>query len=583
MQTTSQVKWNYVSLFSCIPNQEKISVVWGARNDAIVRTLIDFLLKQSRRVNPPDFKWAAAIQRSDGAVVATASTMLGSGLYWSIDHDTAGRPYLLIGVSPGDVVLRRKGSTTLNHRYIREYLSGERSDRNTPYNEVHRIPAGVFAQWRSLDTPPEETEWSGPDVWAEPYLEGRDAREAYLHIFDATIARLIEGNAPLASMLSGGLDSSFVVAALARMTTPDRPVHAFVHAPHPDARLSAIGIWDPDDSEFAKKIEAAYPGRVVVRKIINTDLVQPQDAALRAARRSWLPTFNPGNQIWIDAIAEQAATIGAPMLFSGQKGNAAFSHEHSYAASYYLQRGRIDQLAKMVFAIADSNISVYQSARKRVLGPLSRSWRAQKNNPNVEYKKLIGVPDSAKVTGSSQSQGRRYFLEWLSQSYSALMAADCPAGWIVPVADPFTASAVLALAASITPYQWLQGPYPRGYARLLGEGRVPDEIRLRTRRGGQAWDTWFVIRNQRERYLEELKLVHRSPALAGWVDTSELEQRASQWPWGEIHGPSQIEVIAIDRLLSLAAFARMTDERLKTNRITDCSTQVNVDAVIQTT
>ena len=467
-------------------------------------------------------------------------------------------------MSPGDVVLLRKGPTTLNHSYIREYLSGERNDRNTPYNEVHRIPAGVFAQWKSIDSPPEETEWSGPDVWAEPHLEGRHAKDAYLDIFDATITRLIEGDTPIASMLSGGLDSSFVVTALARLTTHDRPVHAFVHAPHPDARLSAIGNWDPDDSEIAKKMEAAYPGRVVVKKIINTDLVQPQDAALRAARRSWLPVFNPGNQIWIEAIAEEAAAIGASMLISGQNGNAAFSHEHRYAASYYLRHGRIDQLTKMVFATADSNISVYQAARKRVLVPLISPWRSRNNNPNEEYKKLIGVPDSDRVTGNSQSQGRRQFLEWLSQSHGALLAANCPAGWLLPVADPFTANEVLGMAAAITPYQWLQGPYPRGYARLLGEGRVPDDIRLRTRRGGQAWDTWFVIRNQRERYLDELKLVHQSPGLGGWVDTSEMQKKAEQWPWGEIQGPSQIEVIAIDRLLSLAAFARMTDERLKT-------------------
>jgi len=563
MQATNQVKWDYVSLFSCIHNQEEKAIVWGGKGDAVARTLIDFLLMQPKKVNPPDFQWAAAIRRSDGVVIASASTMLNGGLYWSIDHDASLRPQLLLGVSPGDVVMSRKGPTTLNHSYIREYLSGERDDRKTPYNEVHRIPAGGFAQWNSIDSTPEETEWSGPDIWAEPHLEGRHARDAYLSIFDATIARLIEGNAPLASMLSGGLDSSFVVTALARLTTPDRPVHAFVHAPHPDAGLSAIGNWDPDDSEIAKKMEAAYPGRVVVSKIINIDLVQPQDAALRAARRSWIPTFNPGNQIWMDAIAEQAAAIGASMLFSGQNGNAAFSHEHSYAASYYLRRGRIDQLTKMVFARADSNISLYQAARKRVLGPLISPWRSRNKNPNAEYKKLIGVPDSSRVNVNSQSQGRRQFLEWLSQSYGALSAAGCPSGWFLPVADPFTASAVLAMAASITPYQWLQGPYPRGYARLLGDGRVPDDIRLRTRRGGQAWDTWFVIRNQRERYLDELKLVHQSPGLGGWVDTAELQKRAEQWPWGEIQGPSQIEVIAIDRLLSLAAFARMTDEKLK--------------------
>lgn len=564
MQATNRVKWDSVSSFSCSRELAATPVVWGAKDDATARTLIDFLLIQPIKGNPLDFQWAAATQRPDGAVIATASTMLGSGLYWTIDHDTGRRPYLLIGVNPGDVVLRRSEPTTLNHSYIKEYLSGERCDRKTPYNEVYRVPAGVFAIWNSIDTPPEETEWSGPDVWGEPHLEGLQARDAYLNIFDSTIAKLIEGDAPIASMLSGGLDSSFVVTALARITTPDRPVHAFVHAPLPDAHLSAIGSWDPDDSQFAQKMEAAFPGRVLVRKIINTDLVQPQDAALRVARRSWLPVFNPGNQIWMDAIAEQAAAVGAPMLFSGQNGNAAFSYEHSYAASYYLRRGRIDQLTKMVFAIAGSNISVYQAARKRILGPLISPWRSQKNNPDADYKKLIGVPDSGRVTGNSQSPGRRKFLKWLSRSHGALLAANCPASWLLPVADPFTASAVLAMAAAITPYQWLQGPYPRGFARLLGEGRVPDEIRLRTRRGGQAWDTWFVIRNQRERYLDELALAQRSPGLSGWVDTSELQKKAAQWPWGEIQGPSHIEVIAIDRLLSLAAFARMTDERLKT-------------------
>ncbi len=170
------------------------------------------------------------------------------------------------------------------------------------------------------------------------------------------------------------------------------------------------------------------------------------------------------------------------MLFSGQKGNAAFSHEHSYAASYYLQRGRLGQLTKMVFAIPDSDISLYQSARKRVLGPLIRPWRTPKNNPNIEYKKLIGVPDSANVAGNMPLVSRRQFLEWLSQSHGAFFAANCPASRLMPIVDPFTASALLAVAAVITPYQWLQGPYPRGYARLLGEGRVPEEIRLRRRR-----------------------------------------------------------------------------------------------------
>ncbi len=89
MQTTKKVKWDYVSLFSSIPNPEDSAVVWGAKDDASTRALIDFLLVQQKKGNPPDFKWASAIQRFDGAVIATASTMLNGGLFWSIDHDAA--------------------------------------------------------------------------------------------------------------------------------------------------------------------------------------------------------------------------------------------------------------------------------------------------------------------------------------------------------------------------------------------------------------------------------------------------------------------------------------------------------------
>ena len=131
------------------------------------------------------------------------------------------------------------------------------------------------------------------------------------------------------------------------------------------------------------------------------------------------------------------------------------------------------------------------------------------------------------------------------------------------MADPFLSRGILDLAASITPREWARGPQPRGYARLLGAGRVPDEIRLRTRRGGQSWDHWYLIRDQRARYYDEVASLPNTPILGGWVDDVALRRILDSWPWGQVNGPSQISAIAMDRILSLATFVRLTTARLK--------------------
>ena len=138
-----------------------------------------------------------------------------------------------------------------------------------------------------------------------------------------------------------------------------------------------------------------------------------------------------------------------------------------------------------------------------------------------------------------------------------------PGRRVGPSIDPFRAATVMEIAASITPREWSTGPYPRGFARRLGEGRVPDEIRLRTRGGGQAMDTWFVTRNLRDRYFDEIRQLESTPVLGGWVDVSAIEATVSAWPWGEVRGPGDLEVIAVERLLALADFVRMTRSRLK--------------------
>jgi hypothetical protein len=359
--------------------------------------------------------------------------------------------------------------------------------------------------------------------------------------------------------MSGGLDSTFLVGVLAGRL--DLPVDAYCHVPHPDALCGPSGNWDPDDSHVAEAMERAYPGRVRLLRVFNEDLKSPLDAAHEAAERSWVPTVNPDNQVWITQIQRLAGRNRAEFIFSGETGNFSFSHEPTYAVGHYVRRGDWKALIDLAPEATGNDVSRKGALFSRFLGPSVARVRGRFSPPRP-YSDLVGLPHTARRDYSPRF-GRREYLEWLADSTTSLSAGLSPSGQVLPIVDPFTAANVLRLAASISPREWSRGPYPRGFARNLGVGLVPDEIRLRTRRGDQAADTWFAVRGSKDRHMDEIDLVASTPVLGGWVDSGAVKDMVQRWPWGQAQGPDHAELSAVHRLLTLANFVRVTETRLE--------------------
>jgi hypothetical protein len=306
--------------------------------------------------------------------------------------------------------------------------------------------------------------------------------------------------------------------------------------------------FDADETGLARLLMASYPERLLVEQVINTGHTRPLAAAAEAARFSGLPTFNPSNQPWLSAIRRIAAENGSRLWFMAGNGNAAFSSDHMYAADYALRRGRLATLAGMGRDIDGRWSSTV--FRSRVLGPLRRSFMAEEpTQASPLHQFRVGS------RGQQSRIDRHFYVDWLAQSTSGLPAMSNPAVQRgVLVADPFTARSLLEVASAILPEEWQQGGVSRGFARRAGEGRVPDAIRLRTRRGQQGRDAWYVIRNDHDEYLERIASLPTVPGLEH-VDHRGLGDHVAAWPWGQVQGPYWPEQVALDRLLALADFA----------------------------
>ena len=540
-----------------------------------VELLITGLPPDRARGNEP---WAT-VMSGPGRVAACVSPSFIGGIFWA-----AAESGLLFSDNLRHLVDQLRGRLTLDADFIRSFaqVPFDVSGTRTAFRNIHRVEPGTTAIWGGpgagrpaavwsapmRTTPPRTVVWCGPESWAEPHLEGPEAPQRYLDAFDASVDELL-GDGPIYAQMSGGLDSTFVVASLIRHATPDNPVHALCHSPHPESGLSTQGRWEPDDYPVAKAMEAAYPGRVVVHRMLTPEDARPLNAAAAASAIRGVPTFNPGNQVWLDHMGQMAAEAGASRLFCGTNGNPAFSYGHTYATGYYLRRGDAPRAWRSLIpggqrkptraTVRTGVLSPLAGAMRRRLPPpaLDRVNRITGRTKRVDYRSLVGLGHLAPAESVPVPyMDRGNYLHWLA-GRGPLRAAGVFSGSPIPVVDPFATQRLLDLAASITPVEWLRGPGgSRTYARLLGAGRVPDSIRLRSRRGGQGWDEWYLIRNDRDRYYDEVQTLAATPILGGWVDDGVLWRTLETWPWGQVSGPDRMSVLAMNRILSLAGFVR---------------------------
>jgi hypothetical protein len=352
-------------------------------------------------------------------------------------------------------------------------------------------------------------------------------------------------------------------------TSPDRPVHAFTHAPHPDADLSASKWFDPDELHLAMLMQSRFTKNLRVIPIVNEDRVNPLDAARVVAQRAWAPAVNPENEVWLGLIDARAADLGARAVFIGERGNFSFSYQPEGDLSDHLRTMASANPRRRATDVSlnDALRALYlrpaQVAARRAAKSFLGALGMHRNYRQAGHAAVLGVDLGNPATGQYVGQ-RLNYLRALADQETSLSIISSPAARLVPSVDPFTHPEVLRLAASLTSAEWTRGPYPRGFARRVGEGLVPDEIRLRATRGGQASDTWFIIKDLRDRYVDEASLLHTTPALSDWLDAAGIRRRVEEWPWGQVEGPDKIEMHAVHLVLTLADFIRSTQERLRT-------------------
>jgi len=179
----------------------------------------------------------------------------------------------------------------------------------TPFHDVRKLEPGHWLLWRETGAVMVHPYWDLPrhETPAPP-----DIADQVVEWLDESVAAHLVSDVPVAAFLSGGLDSSAVVASMA--LAGDGPPHAFT------ARYFGSGAPDTDETDLARQLAQRYNARLTIVDIRPDvrDIFEPIVRALDEphADDSAVPTWALSQAVG-SSYKVALTGIGGDELFAG--------------------------------------------------------------------------------------------------------------------------------------------------------------------------------------------------------------------------------------------------------------------------
>jgi len=231
-------------------------------------------------------------------------------LYWTVLDDGL----VLMGSELKSLLLHPRLPRRIDPQAVEDYFAyGYVPDPKTIYRGVHKLPPAYRLTWRrGAPQPDSNAYWDVSFAQQTAASEGELAEDLVVRLREATRLRLIS-DVPLGAFLSGGVDSSGIVAMMAGLSAD--PVRTF-----------SIGFREKayDESAYARQVAERYRTRHTERVVDPEafDLIERLAYMFDEpfADSSALPTYR------VSALAREQVTVA----LSGDAGDELFAGYRRY-------------------------------------------------------------------------------------------------------------------------------------------------------------------------------------------------------------------------------------------------------------
>jgi asparagine synthase (glutamine-hydrolysing) len=496
----------------------------------------------------------AAWHRDSGKVVAAVDHKGTARLYYS---QAGGR--LMLSSQLGALLAHPQTSRDLDFKALGLLTAPKIEFGSTPYQHIREVLGGDMLVFRdgTLDI----RRWWHPDTtirtrYRDPADYGLAAQEA----FEQAVQARLRTAGHAAVMMSGGLDSTLVAATAARqLRERGRSITAYLSVPEPGLACSTRSGWDTDDSPYATavaqmhdnlKLEKITPGGSCALEIV---------PGIHAVSRT--PVRNGANHIWYLKGCSAAKAMGARVMLQGGRGNATISQSGEGA------------LHELVWHMKWGEAIGYAALSVRAQGPAAWRMLAREiagENVRALFSRLRAEPGStvrpgeelltsefraahasslrAFAPGVSERSGQINFMTLPGNQWSVDTMAQCG----IEDRDPTSDRRLVELLLSFPIEAFSIGGWPRGLARAMGRGLVPDQVRFRRTRGSQVPEVASIIRSHSARYRDVMEGAESCGQLRSILDMGRVRALLERVCAGTAH---VAEALTLDRVAEVCLFA----------------------------
>lgn len=390
---------------------------------------------------------------------------------------------------------------------------------STYYRAIRRVRPGHVLQVTS-DGAQERSYWTLDPARSLVLSSDEEYAEAVRESFLEAVRCRLRCSGPVASMLSGGIDSSSITCAAAqilRETETKQPLLTF-SAVYPD-------VPESDERPYIDAVLGMYD---LAPSFFAADRVSPVG---EVAAMNWYGdgASSAGNLYLNWNLYREAATAGARVVLDGFDGDSTLSHGYGWFHELG-NAGRWWTLTREVKALAQHleqpwlpavRSWIVPYAVKPALRRIKPSWARRRREVTSSiappwarglsdgFQRAVAThvaPPLSRPLTERESHYRKITDEVLPLTLSLLDAAAAAAG--VEARFPFFDVRLIELCLSLPPQQKLRRGWSRFVMRQAMTGILPDEIRWRARKASVAPGFHHALR------------AHSEPQIAATLDAA---------------------------------------------------------------
>lgn len=420
----------------------------------------------------------------------------------------------------------------------------EKIDRVEPGHFVIVTRDGVSAKryWNPAGPP-------GTRGNASDYVEG-----VRHHLDEATRACLRGAQGSVGAQLSGGMDSSAVVATAARLLEPEGGrVTAFTAVPGENYDQSQLKDILGDEGPLAALTARKYTNIEHVQ--IRSGHVSPMAELDRQYFLFERPLLNLCNSVWLNAIARAAQERNLRILLSGVMGNMSLSYDGEEILPELLRAGRLVRLAQVAREQVKVRGKRYRGIAMAAIGPFLPPWLWQslfratgrRMFDVLKYSAIRpGYLSERDLHSVARDRNHDFHYQPFRTAYDLrvwCMRRVDPGnynkgflgGWGIDTRDPTADKRLVEYCLRIPIEGYFADGEPRALARSALADRVPREVLNGHRMGYQAADWHEGLTAGHGEVLAELEQLARCAPAARSLDLERMQALARNWPDSRWH------------------------------------------------